>query len=339
MKRVVIRTHGGRGIGLGHLMRCLSIAQGFKRYTEKSPIAVEWIVNAESVPFIEQKGFRAFQSERFSSEEEGLFRKMEPDCVLFDAYGADHSYLSFLKSLTKKLILIDDNNDQYTSEAVDAVINGNLHAERLAYEETLPKAKRWLGPFYLPMKEAYWEMDAIEEPSDSRVLVTVGGADPLHLMEKMAHALESYPHRKTLVIGPAFEPSEIQRLIRLFSQTFELAFSPSSLKAYIQQSGVVLTAAGSTVYEVLRLCRIPVIFELAENQKLIGKVLRDAGIRNLGWYESISDEQVLHAISVAAAEKDLLAQTYRNLFSRFDGQGVRHLVREMEMLLEGGRDG
>lgn len=333
MKTIVIRTHGGRGIGLGHLMRCLSIAQGFKRYLDTSPVHIAWIVNAESVPFIEQKGFRAFQSERFSTQEESLFREMEPDCILFDAYGTDNSYLSFLKSLTNRLILVDDNNDQYLSGAVDAVINGNLHAEGLPYEETLPRAKRWLGPFYLPMKEEYWEVDAIEVPSDFGVLVTVGGSDPLHLLEKLARALESYPYRKTLVIGPAFEPSEIQRLYRSFSPTFDLALSPSSLKPYIQRAGVVLTAAGSTVYEILRLGRIPVIFELAENQKWIGEALRASGVCNLGWYESLSAERVLHAVSTTAGEKNILTQTYRNLFSRFDGQGVRRIVQKIEALI------
>jgi len=333
MKTFLIRTHGGQRIGLGHLMRCLSIAKGLARFAQTTSFEVAWIVNGEVIPLLEREGFRASASERFSAEEEALFSEKKPDCILFDAYGAGNPYLAFLKSKAETVIVIDDNNDQYASQAVDVIINGNIHAERLAYSESFPHAQRWVGPAFLAMKEEYWESEESDTPEPGSVMVTVGGADPLRLMERFARALEPYPHRKTLIIGPAFEESEMGRLKESYTQGYELVFSPRSLKPFIHRSEVVLTASGSTVYEVLRLKRAPLLFELAENQRQIARVFEEAGIQNLGWYAHLSPELLYQAVSDAVQEKDRVYGRCRDLFPLFDGQGVRRIVQKTEALI------
>ena len=333
MKRVLIRTHGGERIGLGHLMRCLSIAKGLKRYAKTVRFEVEWIVNREAIPLLEAEGFRAKAAERFSNQEEGLFEGEKPDAILFDAYGAGNPYLTFLKTRAKTLILIDDNNDQYASADVDAVINGNIHAPGLSYGDTFPRAERWVGPEFLAMKEEYWEMEDNDAPVPGNVLVTVGGADPLRLMEPLARALEPYPGQKTLIIGPAFGQPETERLTALFSRGYELVIAPRSLKPYILRAEVALTAAGSTIYEVLRLGRIPVLFELAENQRQIARVLEGAGIPNLGWHAQLTAERVFETVSQTVARRAQAYERCQPLFSLYDGQGVRRLVNAIETLL------
>ncbi|HNR64462.1 MAG TPA: hypothetical protein PKH82_10160 [Thermotogota bacterium] len=333
MKKILIRTHGGKRVGLGHLMRCLSIAKGLRRFAQTTRFDVEWIVNEEIIPFIESEGFPVTRSERFSTEEETLFLLNRPDGILFDAYGAGNPYLTFLKSKAKTVIVIDDNNDQYASRDVDAVVNGNIHAERLSYNESFPQAQRWVGPAFLAMKEEYWESEEIGAPIPGSVMVTVGGADPLHLMESLARALEPYPHRKTLIIGPAFEKSETERLKESFTEGYDLVFSPRSLKPLIQRSEVVLTASGSTVYEVLRLNRLPILFELAENQRQIACILEESGIPNLGWYTHLSSARIHQAILDTVQNKGRLYEKCRALFPIFDGQGVPRIVEKIEALI------
>jgi spore coat polysaccharide biosynthesis predicted glycosyltransferase SpsG len=338
MKKIVIRTHGGNRIGLGHVMRCLSIAQGLKQDIQDDSFEIEWITNNEAVPFIEKKGFRAIVSESFDATEKEFYQSIKPDCILLDTYAAGNVYLSFLKSVSKTVVLIDDNNDRYVSEAVDLVINGNIYADTLSYHVTLPTAKTLLGPAYLAMKEEYWDPQTIEPPETDSLLVTVGGADPFNVMELFAEALKDYPvSEKTLIIGPSFEPLKITRIKNSFGNDFHLIFSPDTLKPYIRRAGIVITAAGSTVYEVLRLCRIPIIFEIANNQKRIADALQSERILNLGWYQELSSEKILDAVRLAFSSKNFLDREYRELFSLFDGQGVHRIVRSLVAFM-GGKD-
>jgi spore coat polysaccharide biosynthesis predicted glycosyltransferase SpsG len=338
MKKIVIRTHGGSKIGLGHVMRCLSIAQGLKQDIQDDSFEIEWITNNEAVPFIEKKGFRATISESFNTTEKELYQSIKPDCILIDTYVAGNAYLAFLKSVSKMVVLIDDNNDRYVSEAVDLVINGNIHADTLSYRATLPNAKTLLGPAYLAMKEEYWDPQTTEPPEPDSLLVTVGGADPFNVMELYAEALKDYPvSEKMLIIGPSFESLKINQIKNSFGNDFHLIFSPDTLKPYIQRAGIVITAAGSTVYEVLRLCRIPIIFEIADNQKRIATALQSERIMNLGRYQELSSGKILDTVRLAFGSKHLLDREYRELFSLFDGQGVHRIVRSLDAII-GGKD-
>ncbi|NMA03075.1 MAG: hypothetical protein GX925_00050, partial [Clostridiales bacterium] len=62
---------------------------------------------------------------------------------------------------------------------------------------------------------------------------------------------------------------------------------PSSLKEYIDSSKIVITAGGSTVYEVISQRSIPVIFSIVDNQDLMCGALQEMGVEYLGKYPNI----------------------------------------------------
>lgn len=329
MLKILFRTHGGTATGLGHIMRCVSLAQAFRAKDRGAEVECSFIVNSEISGLVHTVGFRYRCSETFDTTEKSIFEEFSPDWILFDAYGAPCEYLDFLKSVTRKLAIIDDNNDQYASKNVDLVINGNIHAEQLLYSEHFPNAKFLVGLSYLLMKPEYWKESTHFRSKRDSVLITTGGSDFFNILEKMASSLRCIPEKKTLVVGRAFLPSQIRAIQEKFTQGYEILLFPESLKNAIHQSSIVCTASGSTVYEVLRLKRVPILFQTAENQRKIAEFLKKLGVPDLGWQGSIVWENAQQRIKKILTHYSDYEKHLSSLFSKFDGNGVFRVVDEI----------
>lgn len=152
MKRVIIRTLGGKNIGYGHYFRCLSLAKAI-RLIDKS-VDIVFLINEELVEVINKTGFNYVVNNDLSQDIE-IIENKHTNLFIFDSYLASNEYLRRVKEKSK-LMLIDDNNDIYDSSIPNIIYNGNIHADNLGYEY-IEGQIRLLGPKYLIMKEEYWQ--------------------------------------------------------------------------------------------------------------------------------------------------------------------------------------
>ncbi|MDN5341369.1 MAG: UDP-2,4-diacetamido-2,4,6-trideoxy-beta-L-altropyranose hydrolase [Oceanotoga sp.] len=327
--KIVFRTNGGKNIGLGHVYRCLSLAKAIKdenKKVEKNDIEIIFISNKETIELIQKNNYKFISSDKFNKEDIQTINDQKTDIIIFDSYLANDGYLKHLKQITK-LIIFDDNNDIYNSEIPDVIINGNIHAKKLNYSN---KEKHFLGPNYLVMREEYWYNSEKTEKSKQKesLMITTGGADFNQIMIKFIQSLKELKMNKKIIIGPMYEKEYIQQIEKEIENddNYEIIYKPKSLKNYIQSSDYILTAAGSTIYEIMTLNKTPIIYTLADNQKLIAKELEDYGIKNLGNYDKINYYDL---------EKDILKITskentkIKRLFNLFDGQGAKRIAKEI----------
>lgn len=320
---ILFRTNAGRNIGFGHLLRCISFAEAMRTHD----FACKFMVNREAENFLLKYGFDNIPSGGFDGEDLKTILDLKADIVVFDSYLADSKYLEQLAE-EHFLVQFDDNNDIYGEVFADILINGNLHARDLNYIAKSKGTRFLLGPEYLVMKSEYWNPESSEQCEDA-LLITTGGADFFDLMPKFVKAVRNLPLKKRVIVGPGFSQSQIQKLEILseYIEDCELIHRPSSLKEYIAQSSIVVSASGSTIYEILTMKRLPVIFTLADNQIMIAKKLESFGITNLGWYENIDfkelPEIILREIDIKEAKKKDLSE----LLSKFDGKGAMRTAK------------
>jgi UDP-2,4-diacetamido-2,4,6-trideoxy-beta-L-altropyranose hydrolase len=322
--KTVFRTNGGKNIGLGHIYRCLSLAKAIKNENEK--VEITFISNKESSEIIKKNNYKFIGSNKFDEDDIRQIKKQKPDIIIFDSYLADDEYLNQLKEIAK-LIIFDDNNDIYNSEIPDRIINGNIHAKKLNYSN---KEKHFLGPNYLVMREEYWYDNEKTEKSDQKesLMITTGGADFNRIMIKFIQSLKELKMNKKIIIGPVYGEEYIQQLEKEIKndKNYELIYKPKSLKKNIESSDYVLTAAGSTIYEILTLNKTPIIYTLADNQKLIAKELENYGVFNIGYYNEIKYSELKKEIEGIIKEENTKT---KELFNLFDGQGAKRIAKEI----------
>lgn len=283
MKNIIIRTLGGRGIGYGHFYRCLSLAKGIV-LLEKN-INIIFIINEELIELIENTIFNYIVSNKLT-EDFNIIENMYIDLFIFDSYLGDNNYLRILKNKTK-LMLVDDNNDIYDSSIPDILYNGNIHASKLGYAY-IKDQLQLLGSKYLVMKEEYWVNKKDEYVYKDGVLVTTGGTDEFGIMIKIIDAIKAIDIKIRVVIGPGYSDNYIRKIEDIKTDNVELVYKPKSLMGYINSSKVIITAGGSTVYEVLSQKSMLVVFSIADNQDLICTTLKKMGVEYLGKYPHIN---------------------------------------------------
>jgi len=321
--RVVFRTEGGSSVGMGHLSRCLSLSHAIAEEAE-----VVFIVNKEVSDYVRSQGYDALLSDVFNKSDITKIRELKPDLIIVDSYHANSNYVDSLRRIAK--VALFDDNGEHNPITAHCVINGNLHAFEINYEKARADVSFLLGPEFLVMKPEYWcvETDSISEGEG--ILITVGGADFHHLIPRFMGALKELPLVKRLIVGPFVSSKELH-WIEKHSEGFEIIWKPTSLKRHIERSKLVLTAAGSTVYEVLLLGRQLTVYSLAENQIPIARALARYGIPYLGEIESLNWREFPIKIKREYSKSNTITLNAKAI--GLDGKGA---LRLKEKLLRGG---
>ena len=221
--RIFIRADAHPNVGMGHVMRCLSIADALK----KAGHDVKFILADNSVTgLIQERGFETIvlgtdykhmEAELASwakIEVGGKVKKAEQagttdntkkaDAIIVDSYFVTAPYLKAIKRQhCKKLIYIDDLAS--FPYPVDILIAYNAYADIKTYQKLYGTTDTTrlpciiIGPQYAPLREMFQGITPRQQNEVVKeVLVSTGGADFLHLALQFLQ-YPSLPENFTLI--------------------------------------------------------------------------------------------------------------------------------------------
>lgn len=348
-----IRADGDSRIGMGHIMRCLSIADALGKQEEK-PVFLT--ASRESLPIITGRGFEAKligadKADTIMSDavlEEGLLQEMPElamllkKCsavVLVDSYRASREYLQQLGQYAK-VAYIDDLGQACP---VDLLINYNIYGPRYSgiYEKEAWKCL--LGPAYMPLREEFLEKsDYMVAEEVTNVMITTGGTDPYLAAAAFAEAFlaEAEIQKKSLQIHIVSGPfnKRVGELKKKFEDRENIFIYENikSMRELMCRCDVVLTASGSTIYEVSSLGVPMLTFYFAENQRAGAEELEKiTGVINCGDFSR--DARGCLERAAVGLRKYIHDRTYREELGckeklLVDGQGADRIAQELMQL-------
>ena len=248
--RIGIRADGGQGAGMGHLGRCMALAEAFAHLGER-PVFLD--VPAACRPWVARRGFpmRRWGASRW-------------DLLIADSYRFSRRDASDMRRASGALLVFDDLGTY--AGPCDWLLNGHAYAQALRFHAP-GGTTLMLGPKFLPLRREYWEAAPRRavRPAVGRVLVSLGGdgAGPA-ARSVMRAAEETWPRAEVhLVLGPlAALPawaagSRVRRLP-----------APPSLRPHILAADVGISGGGQTLYEFARCGTPAAAVTLADNQSL-----------------------------------------------------------------------
>ncbi|AKN33929.1 glycosyl transferase [Clostridium carboxidivorans P7] len=337
--KIAIRADGGSSIGMGHIMRTLVLAnelKGYKnnevfyicrieeKYFESISKKLEMGTNSKYIKGIEKvlnEGFKV----KFVRENNLIqdLRNINADILITDSYDVNEEYFNILKSSFSKTSYIDDMNLYYFN--VDFLINQNSDAEDFNYRVN-KDTKLLLGTRYLLLREEFINVPKKyikEKVSD--IMITVGGADPYRITEKLVSYVRALQYNFHIIIGPSFESADFTERFNGSNINF---YYNADMSKIMQKCDVAISACGSTLYE-LSACGVPTIgIIIADNQEGIAKKLDRMGIiKNLGWYDKINQGMLVNSINALADNYEtrrIISEKERNLV---DGKGAERIAK------------
>ncbi len=174
---IFIRADGSDQIGLGHLIRCMALAEILKFDYDITFVCIQ--IPSKSADVIKEMNFKLL----IIDEEESFVSQLKSNqIVVLDHYGLASSYQKIIKQKGCKLVCIDDLHQEHFY--ADAIIN---HAPGVKSNQYDAEA---YTQFYLGLDYALLRREFREQANKKRkiekinnVLICFGGADPYNITD------------------------------------------------------------------------------------------------------------------------------------------------------------
>ncbi|GAA0366900.1 hypothetical protein GCM10009092_34070 [Bowmanella denitrificans] len=263
---------GHSQMGLGHLMRCLALAQ----HLQAEDIDVTFAVLPGTVPFCRARhdwvGAVLTIPEGLTQQDEIAWLNQQPafqqaDIVVLDGYQFNEIYRQALKQTGCQLALFDDNNNSGMLHA-DLVINGAANAEQLGYNLSAPGAKYCLGEKFRVLRREFTYAETSWAKRNS-LLITMGGSDPANLTLPLLKALDSagadMPIR--VITGAAYPwLGQLQAFWAKTNLVVQHIQDCQQMADAYCHAKLVVSAAGGSQYELQATASPAFLLVVADNQ-------------------------------------------------------------------------
>ena len=311
--KIAIVAASGPAVGLGHVARCVALAQAVEMLHASKPIFLD--LDAESRRWVAERGFRTQTGRRGSW-----------DLLIADSYDLSRKDLESLRRKTLCLLVVQDAVAHPV--ACDWILNSTVYAHKLSYAGARIGGLL-LGPKFQPLRREFWRQPPMHRRRRvANVLVTFGGGDVRNLLvEVLPMLLAALPTaRFHVVIGPhSAAPPPCPRIV--------LHRSPRNLHALIASCDIAVSAGGQALYE-LAFSGLPAIaIEISNSQtpNLIG--FTAAGIAlSVGRPSSRGFpgrlQKAVRALSANEKLRATMADSGRRLV---DGQGAIRVIRALSL--------
>lgn len=334
--KVLFRVDASRQIGIGHIMRCLALAEALKLRGCDS-IFLTRDYGGLAINIIQKNGFKKIEVMACRADLGSDFNtfkrialKHHADLAVTDSYNLDCKYYHNIKKMGLKLLVIDDLAKNHIS--ADIVLNQNIYANRLNYSSG-SGTKLLLGTQYTLLKRNFYLNRNRYKLSKllRNMLITLGGSENKDkCIIKIIEALgQSGRHKLNFkIIGRT--SSTAKDILRNSGIKYVLKDTVNNIWAEMLWADLTICGGGTTTYE---LCCLGVPFAtvvLADNQELNCKFLERKNISiNLGWHNKLNPREIKIKLLGLIDDYKRRAVMSKNGRELVDGKGTERVLDEI----------
>lgn len=341
MSTLLLRADGGIGMGAGHVLRCLALAQGWQAQGGRALFAT-----AAEHPALATRlrregcGLRCLRGDAGSSTDAAstiaLAREAGARWVVVDGYHFDASYQASIKEAGLRVLWIDDEAHAGPYVA-DLVLNQNLHATEALYAQRGDATQLLLGTRYTLLRREFTRHRPMERETPAtvrRILVTLGGGDAENITLEILRALNdaALADLRVEVVTGGLNPHlpMLQSWSKQSRLAVEFLHDVTDMTEPMTRADLAISAAGSTAWELAFLGVPSCLVAVAANQLPVAEQLAAQGAAvNLGPAAELSLPRLAATVRRLAAD----AERRRELTVRgkhlVDGDGAARVVAHL----------
>jgi len=335
---MLLRADGGAGIGSGHVMRCLALAQAWQDAGGAVALVSAGLSDElrhrlaqEHMTLLDLDEVPGSSQDAEATAQHAL--RAGAEWVVADGYGFGAQYQRVIKEAGLKLLVLDDYGHAEYYYA-DVVLNQNLDADRSLYQACEPTTRLLLGTTYALLRREFLRQANRPRsiPEIARhVLVNFGGSDPRDMAARTILAIQGIEDpvfETTIVTGDDGLRSRLSALAEDGPQRIEVLGHVSEMPELMADADLAVAAAGGSSWEraLLKLPSLVVI--AADNQRSVARALDHAGAAIvLGWWHDVSEAALAASIRDAAMNAPLRRRQSEAAGRLVDGMGAGRVVQ------------
>lgn len=278
MKKVLFRCDSSSTIGLGHVKRCLVLANRLRNKRKNLEIVFSTLdlcgnINNE----VSKNGFKIFNLRNNDIENlDFVIKNLNIDFLIIDSYDINDSFEEQLKIRNPKLKILsfDDMIKQHKS---DIIINHGIQAEKSLYKDLVQKnCKLFCGSKYTILRDEFFKKYKSKIKKNS-VAIILGGNDILNLSLKIANLLFEINNKyKITIITTSVNPN-LEKLNQ--NKNIELLIDISNIAEVLSSKELIICSSSGVLFEVMALKKKFINIQVAENQKVVSEFLEKKKVK------------------------------------------------------------
>ncbi len=343
---VIFRVDSSAQMGVGHLMRCLTLADELQKKNHKITFICRElqgsIVNLIKHKLIRLLGNDDFQSNDLYLDLLGATQEQDAEQVIrvipentnlliVDNYALDEFWHKKLRQYTDKIMVIDDLADKQFD--CDILLNQNLGSQVKDYRgKVLNDCELLLGCDYTLLRPEFKELrtQALEKRKYTKkienILVSMGGSDVNNITYDVLKQLDS--KLNVVVVLGALSPHNEMIKDYAIDKNIEVIVSANNMAELMLNADLAIGASGSTNWERLCLGLPSLIFTVAKNQIKFSKNLDK--LRLIKLLGHVGNNQAINTIKDNIISIDDLSDWSDRCFSSCSCNGVSRVVKVIE---------
>lgn len=323
--RILFRVDGNAEIGLGHLVRCIALAQMLK-----SEFEIFFFSKSIPVNILNDLAQHNFKVIEIGTEDEFFDQIENHDIVILDGYQFDTSYQQKIKAANAKLVCIDDLHEN--EFVADLVIN---HAPDVVPADYAAQhyTQFALGLDYVLLRPAFLNKK-FEKPDSYRALQTVficfGGADMKNLTTTVVEVIKADTRLKRVIVVVGEAYSFLDQLKQTIADDIRIELYNSVdeeiIATLMQQADFVIVPSSGILQEALALDCRAISGMYVENQRNIFN-----SYKNLETFisaEDFSKENIKLAINKLFQSPERIN---KRVIDRKSGERLLKLFRKLDL--------
>ena len=357
--KIVFRVDSSEKIGIGHVSRCLVLANKLKCKGAHIEFICKDLVG-HVCDVIKEQGFIVHMidepSPQLPTTNVSLGRHRHcwqndvdastavlesnslSDWLVVDHYELDLKWELALRRVTKKIMVIDDLANR--EHDCDLLLDQNFYQNRLVrYTGLVPdRCTKLLGPQYALLRPEYEYVGnsiSIRDGIVKNILVCFGGSDPVNQTAKVIEAVCQLRLNNVnvhVVVGRSNPWRERIRSMCDEVGNFQFYYDVTDMANLMREADFFIGAGGSTTWERCAAGLPALIVAIADNQREISKAVAAFGAAEyLGTYQEVSVEDLRDAIRRIIRSPETLKVMSKSAMQLSDGIGVTRVVEKMEV--------
>lgn len=345
--RVLIRADGDANLGSGHVMRMLALAEHISNAGGKACFA-SLVLDNQLEQRVLSKGIDVVRGSGRPGLEEDFRWVLDQaagcgaDWVVADGYCFAETFQEGIKAVGLRLLVMDDYGHSRRYSA-DIVLNQSAAANALLYANRGDHTRLLLGPRYALLRSEFTACHppfaAVPERAH-RVLVTMGGADPVEATPRVLDALAEIedPAMQVRVVLGASNPKAALIAESARDPRCEFLTAVDDMVESMRWADLAIAAGGTTASELCSVGVPTMLLILAENQEGVARGLSQEGAcENLGWFNRIDSRTLAARIDALCGAPKRRSEMARRGRSLVDGRGCARVCDAMRAIGDGGR--
>jgi len=338
--KAVIRCDGDEQIGLGHVVRCLALAEEL-RDSQSVGVSFAMVSGKPGMDMVRNAGFPVMPLAEQVNEDtwlDELIRARKPNALILDVRSSlSPAFVRQCRENGLLIATIDDPSDR------------RLEAD-LAFYPPVPQVKEmdWSG--FTGQLFVGWEWVLLRKqfarstkfhgrvsssghslPQPPELLITMGGSDPAGLTLKAVRALNQvrFPFHATVILGSGFtHDDELLRLLEKVTFSYTILRNVKDMAKVMKKSDLALSSFGGTAYE-LAACGVPgIYFALTDDHDRSAYLFEKQGMGiNLGVHDSIEDQGIISAVEMLMQDTKHLEQLRISCLTKMNAKGAHRIAK------------